>query len=84
MSRCRSCGAEIIWIKMQSGKAMPVDAKKVPYWRKAGAAGKAVTPEGEVVSCDFTGDPGTDPEMGYISHFSTCPNAASHRRKRYE
>ena len=80
MSRCRSCGAEIIWIKMMSGKAMPVNAQPVQYWEKRGAAGKVVTPEGEVVSCEFTGDERTDPKMGYISHFSTCPNANKHRK----
>lgn len=39
MSRCRSCGAEIIWIKMASGKLMPVDPNPVTYWATAGAAG---------------------------------------------
>lgn len=27
MSRCRSCGAEIIWIRTKAGKQMPVDTK---------------------------------------------------------
>ena len=26
MSRCRSCGAEIVWVKTMSRKLMPVDA----------------------------------------------------------
>ena len=80
MSRCRSCGAEILWIKMKSGKAMPVNAQAVPYWERPGAAGKVVTSAGEVVSCEFTGEARTVHTMGYISHFSTCPNANKHRK----
>lgn len=29
--RCKSCGAEILWVKMTSGKSMPVDAKPISY-----------------------------------------------------
>ena len=81
MSRCRSCGAEIIWIKMASGKSMPVDPDPVTYWARPGAAGKVVTPNGEVYSCVFEGNLSQATGLGYISHFSTCPNAASHRRR---
>ena len=81
MSRCKSCGAEIIWIKMKSGKAMPVDAEQVTYWEKPRAAGKVITPNGEIVSCEFEGDLQKATGIGYISHFSTCPNAGKHRRR---
>ncbi len=27
MPQCRSCGAEILWVKTTNGKDMPVDAK---------------------------------------------------------
>lgn len=27
-SKCKSCGADIYWIQMVSGKMMPVDAKE--------------------------------------------------------
>lgn len=81
MAKCRSCGAEIIWIKMTSGKNMPVDAKPITY-RIAipGATGtqKLITQDGRVVSCFF--DPGSGLK-GYTSHFATCPNANQHRRK---
>ncbi len=33
MTRCKSCGAEIIWIKTTSGKTMPCNAKEVVYWK---------------------------------------------------
>lgn len=38
--KCRSCGADIVWIKMQSGKANPCDAARV----------RIVTADGRVVS----------------------------------
>jgi len=29
VSRCRSCGAQIIWVKMRGGKSMPVNPERV-------------------------------------------------------
>ena len=40
VKKCRSCGADIYWIKMQSGKFNPVDIKKQVI----------VTESGEIVS----------------------------------
>lgn len=83
MSRCNSCGAEIIWIKMKAtGKPMPCDAKKISYSvnMHPGAKGALflVTEHGTTVTTEF--DPAGD-KIGYISHFATCPNAPSHRRR---
>lgn len=80
MSKCRSCGAEIIWIKMASGKSMPADPEQLTYWAKKGGSKKIITPNGEVVSCELEGDIQSATGIGYISHFSTCPNANQHRR----
>ena len=76
MSKCRSCGAEIIWIKMRSGKAMPCDATPVNY---------TPDPDGELLVVDKNGNTvrgtrGGD-ESGYVSHFATCPQAGMFRRK---
>ena len=67
---------------MSSGKAMPVDPDQVPYWARQGAAGKVVTQNGEVYSCDFEGDPQSATGVEYVSHFSTCPYASQHRKIR--
>lgn len=40
MSNCRSCGAEIKWIKTKAGKDMPVNAKAMTV----------VSEEGEVIT----------------------------------
>ena len=78
---CRGCGAPIVWIRTTGGKSMPCDAEPVLYKERKGAAGKIVTPNGEVLSCDLDVEPGEATGVGYISHFVTCPQAKQFRRK---
>lgn len=82
MSRCKSCGAEIIWITMRSGKSMPCDAKPITYRATVpGGPERTLTlvrPDGRIATGVF--DPDAD-EKGYTSHFATCPNANQHRRR---
>ena len=80
MSKCRSCGAEIIWIKMKSGKSMPCEIKPISYSTDVPSHGDLtlVTPDGRVVSGNF--DPASD-KIGFVSHFATCPNAGTHRKR---
>ena len=79
---CSGCGAEIVWIKTAAGKTMPCDPMPKRYWQKDKASGKVVTVRGNVISCEFEGDPDTMSGLGYISHFSTCPKAGEFRRKK--
>lgn len=76
---CRACRQQIKWIKTAAGKTMPVDPLVTPYWPSEGASGKIVTPEGAVVSCEFTG-PRDTAKLGFVSHFATCPAADRFRR----
>lgn len=80
MTKCKSCGAEIVWIKLASGKAMPCDAEPITYW--PGKAVRIITPNGLVLSADLTGKAGQALGMGYLSHFATCPYADQHRKAR--
>ena len=80
MARCTTCRAEIIWIKTIGGKPMPCDPELVPYWEQLGAKGRVVTPNGEVLACEFEGT-GAPTGVGYASHFGTCPQADQHRRR---
>lgn len=71
VSVCRECGARIIWLKMDSGKNMPVDEK--PSGR------------GLIAMRDHTHgrawQPDDDPSLvRWASHFATCPNAPVFRR----
>lgn len=61
---------------------MPCDPEPVMYWARRGAAGRIVTPNGEVISCDLNSDPGKATGIGYVSHFSTCPQAGRFRAKK--
>lgn len=81
MAKCKGCGQEIIWIMSPSGKAIPCDPEPVNYWRRLKAKGKAVTRNGEVVSCDFEGDLAKCTGIGYVPHWATCPAAGQFRRK---
>ena len=82
MSRCKGCGAEIVWIKTAGGKSIPCDPEQRVYWAKTGGKDKIVTLNGEVCSADLSGEPNKASGVGYISHFATCPMAGSFRRQK--
>lgn len=72
---CKSCGAKVIWAKNEkSGKPMIFDVEPVD-------GGQWVVKEG--VAYYVKKENVLDGKMrGHVSHFATCPNARSHRRKR--
>ena len=81
MSKCKACGAKLIWIQQKAtGKWMPCDAVPVRFVPDSSGALILVTPKGEVVH----GRPTEEKpyQIGYTSHFATCPAAASFRRPR--
>lgn len=77
---CKGCGKPIVWIRTSSGKSMPCDAQEVAYKAVKGAKGKVVTPNGEVVSCVFNGDPEKMTGIGYVPHWSTCQQAGRFKK----
>jgi len=77
MARCRSCGAEILFIKTSGGKMHPVNADPVQFNHKPGAKGRVIIGNGQVVPADIRED---GKERGWISHFSTCPDANRFRK----
>lgn len=80
-THCRACGAEIVFVVSAAGKAIPCDAAQVTYWQRPGGSHRIVTPNGEVVSAELSGESDRATGIGYISHFATCPHAASFRRR---
>lgn len=76
MSRCASCSAEILWaVSTKTGKLMPVDP--------------APTRMGTLLITNRDGQAWATPlsKMAapgplHVSHFATCPNAASHRKEK--
>lgn len=77
--KCRSCGAQIIFIKTKRGRAIPCDIRPVRFDYEANGPAQIVTEDGDVIRGRISRD-GAD--IGYISHFATCPNAAAHRRNK--
>lgn len=82
MTKCRSCGADIIWIITKTGRKMPCNAEPI-FFDLAN-----MNDEGTKV---FVKDNGTiaigienpeGQEVGYISHFATCPEADKWRTKK--
>jgi len=67
---CSSCGAPIVWGRTATGKPMPLDAEPVDM-------------RGLLMRDRFSGSVITL-ELAYPvhrTHFATCPNAASHRKR---
>ena len=81
VSKCRSCGADISWIRMASGKMTPVDAQRISF--RPGAPGvkgvQTYVMEDGRISFGWM-DPAGD-KVGYISHFATCPAAGCFRKR---
>lgn len=78
---CRSCGAQIYFIRTPAGKLTPVDAEQRLYRRNISGRDRVITWEGDVISCDLDVEPADADGIGYISHFATCPAAAAYRRR---
>ncbi len=79
--KCRGCGAPVLWLKTESGKSMPVDPEKVMYWKVRGGKKRIVTPNGETVACELSGDLQDATGMGYVPHWSTCPKWKDFKKK---
>lgn len=69
---CRGCGKEIAFLKTAAGKSMPVNPDAV-YFIPAGGPNTYVRPDGSVARGRAPGAEDLEKEIGYISHFATCP-----------
>lgn len=81
MAKCKSCGAEIIWIKMRSGKSAPCNPEPIHYRKFVHDVNNMivlVTPDGDVTPGEVCEDSDL---FGYISHFATCPYANKYRKR---
>lgn len=80
MAKCKACGADIVFIKLKTGKTAPCNAQRIPYKTnlKDGAL-RLILPDGRIArgDLDFESD-----AYGYESHFATCPAAEIFRRKK--
>lgn len=77
MAKCKSCGAEILFIKSSRG-LHPVDAEEIRFDYKLNGPDRIVTGNGEVLT-GVVSDQGK--ERGFRSHFATCPDAGRFRKR---
>jgi hypothetical protein len=70
MSACASCGKPIAWVVTKAGKPMPCDPEPL----------KVLVATGRTVDVGHGPQPEYEVRAGYQSHFSSCPNAAEHRK----
>lgn len=74
---CKGCGAAIVWISTFGGKSMPCDATPRYYIQKPRSGSKKiVTPNGKVISCEYTNDPYKATGTGFVPHWGSCRVAA--------
>lgn len=69
---CRSCGEAILWARTVNGKPMPLDPEPV--------RGGNVRLEKGTAHVLGPLEADAEPRL-YVSHFATCPQAASHRKR---
>ena len=82
MAKCKGCGAEIRFIKLKSGKAIPVNPAPVFIEDKNGSE-IIVTTDGRISNGrqEIVTSQNQFLTRGYISHFATCPFADQLRRR---
>lgn len=54
--KCKSCGADIVFIKTPSGKSIPCDAKSVVYIKTEEGKDRVVTGKGATLRCEIVID----------------------------
>ena len=64
-SRCKGCGAIIVWAETNHGKNVPLDPRAIVY--------SVVMEKGKLVAVKPT--PGIVGEQFMVSHFNTCSKA---------
>lgn len=76
MSICKGCKREIEWVKMRSGKSMPVDPG--PKTISAEEAGRfnLVTQDGGVIGRAPNG------ATGRMPHWATCPDFKKFKKEK--
>ena len=82
MTKCRSCGANIIWIITKTGRKMPCNAEPIFFdlANMNDEGTKVFVKDNRIIAIGIENPEGQ--EVGYISHFATCPEAEKWRKKK--
>ena len=84
--RCRSCGAAVYFAKTATGSTMPVDAEPSPRGNvqlrlRNGEVHAAVLDQEQAERLRLAAEVLGSPLPLRLSHFATCPNASSWRKR---
>lgn len=85
-TKCRACGAEIMFIETALYKKTPVNAE--PVWVRTDTLKKDtfLLPSGETIQGERVPENFDDEKaalkLAYVSHFATCPEADKFRKPR--
>ena len=79
--RCRRCQKEIAFIQTVKGKSMPVNPTSI-YFVPAGGPNTYVMLDGTVQRGREPQYADKNTQIGYISHFATCPDADKFRKRK--
>jgi len=81
ITRCRSCGAPIIWRTTSSGKSMPCDAYPVNIVPNPKSKNKYLDRFGKIIGGDITDAAGDHTELVHVPHWATCDKPDQFRRR---
>lgn len=86
MAECASCKAPIVWvINAKSGTREPIDPEprddgNIEYVGQVDTEQGSVPQIRHLLKGEAESPTLFEPPARYVSHFSTCPSAAQHRR----
>lgn len=61
---------------------MPCDPGFVPFWANVKSKDVIVTDDGNVLHCEYVGNPDTMTGVGHIPHWATCPAGDQFRKSK--
>lgn len=76
-STCKGCHAQVLWTQAANGSWM-ICNPEVILFTPGGGTETFVTPEGKVVR----GKRSAEGQVGYISHWATCPNRDQFKKEK--
>lgn len=84
MTLCRSCRAQLVWARTQSGKVCPFDAQPVKFTVETHSRilpyDLAEDGDGNLMALPKVKDRMEYGDEFFVIHFQTCPNASQHKK----
>lgn len=82
ITKCRACERPIGFIKTKAGKTVPVDAESVNFLPDPTGKELFVLVDGSTQRGTRVEEESNSSQIGFISHFATCPEADRFRKPR--